>query len=229
MNRKTIIAAVVGLMMIGCGGNHTGKMQRLLNTLPDVLEVGHNLLERDSIEQDTFPYLGHEQCVALAGQIVLDVPDSTQLIGARPVGEGIFLEAYKVPVGEGPNLFKVYLVTRTRDNKGVHVDALDLREFHTCEYQGRPRFGGNRYYTLDTRISFDGKTGFTVHRLMTLTSLFLKDHRLTEMWRVEWDNNYTIGDDGRIRFEEQCENYRTAGVEDPMIEEYQTRDLPNKD
>lgn len=226
MNRKTIIAAVVGLLMIGCGGNHTGKMQKLLNTLPDVLEVGHNLLERDSIEQDTFPYLGHEQCVALAGQIALDVPDSTQLIGARPAGEGIFLEAYKVPVGEGPNLFKVYLVTRTRDNKGVHVDALDLREFHTCEYQGQPRFGGNRYYTLDTRISFDGKTGFTVHRLMTLTSLFLKDHRLTEMWRVEWDNNYTIGDDGRIRFEEQCENYRTAGVDDPMIEEYQTRDLP---
>ena len=226
MNRKTIIAAVVGLLMIGCGGNHTGKMQKLLNTLPDVLEVGHNLLERDSIEQDTFPYLGHEQCVALAGQIALDVPDSTQLIGARPAGEGIFLEAYKVPVGEGPNLFKVYLVTRTRDNKGVHVDALDLREFHTCEYQGQPRFGGNRYYTLDTRISFDGKTGFTVHRLMTLTSLLLKDHRLTEMWRVEWDNNYTIGDDGRIRFEEQCENYRTAGVDDPMIEEYQTRDLP---
>ena len=226
MNRKTIIAAVVGLMMIGCGGNHTGKMQKLLNTLPDVLEVGHNLLERDSIEQDTFPYLGHEQCVALAGQIALDVPDSTQLIGARPAGEGIFLEAYKVPVGKGPNLFKVYLVTRTRDNKGVHVDALDLREFHTCEYQGQPRFGGNRYYTLDTRISFDGKTGFTVHRLMTLTSLFLKNHRLTEMWRVEWDNNYTIGDDGRIRFEEQCENYRTAGVDDPMIEEYQTRDLP---
>lgn len=226
MNRKTIIAAVVGLLMIGCGGNHTGKMQKLLNTLPDVLEVGHNLLERDSIEQDTFPYLGHEQCVTLAGQIALDVPDSTQLIGARPAGEGIFLEAYKVPVGEGPNLFKVYLVTRTRDNKGVHVDALDLREFHTCEYQGQPRFGGNRYYTLDTRISFDGKTGFTVHRLMTLTSLFLKDHRLTEMWRVEWDNNYTIGDDGRIRFEEQCENYRTAGVDDPMIEEYQTRDLP---
>lgn len=226
MNRKTIIAAVVGLLMIGCGGNHTGKMQKLLNTLPDVLEVGHNLLERDSIEQDTFPYLGHEQCVALAGQIALDVPDSTQLIGARPAGEGIFLEAYKVPVGEGPNLFKVYLVTRTRDNEGVHVDALDLREFHTCEYQGQPRFGGNRYYTLDTRISFDGKTGFTVHRLMTLTSLFLKDHRLTEMWRVEWDNNYTIGDDGRIRFEEQCENYRTAGVDDPMIEEYQTRDLP---
>lgn len=226
MNRKTIIAAVVGLLMIGCGGNHTGKMQKLLNTLPDVLEVGHNLLERDSIEQDTFPYLGHEQCVTLAGQIALDVPDSTQLIGARPAGEGIFLEAYKVPVGKGPNLFKVYLVTRTRDNKGVHVDALDLREFHTCEYQGQPRFGGNRYYTLDTRISFDGKTGFTVHRLMTLTSLFLKDHRLTEMWRVEWDNNYTIGDDGRIRFEEQCENYRTAGVDDPMIEEYQTRDLP---
>lgn len=226
MNRKTIIAAVVGLLMIGCGGNHTGKMQKLLNTLPDVLEVGHNLLERDSIEQDTFPYLGHEQCVALAGQIALDVPDSTQLIGARPAGESIFLEAYKVPVGKGPNLFKVYLVTRTRDNKGVHVDALDLREFHTCEYQGQPRFGGNRYYTLDTRISFDGKTGFTVHRLMTLTSLFLKDHRLTEMWRVEWDNNYTIGDDGRIRFEEQCENYRTAGVDDPMIEEYQTRDLP---
>lgn len=226
MNRKTIIAAVVGLLMIGCGGSHTGKMQKLLNTLPDVLEVGHNLLERDSFEQDTFPYLGHEQCVALAGQIALDVPDSTQLIGARPAGEGIFLEAYKVPVGKGPNLFKVYLVTRTRDNKGVHVDALDLREFHTCEYQGQPRFGGNRYYTLDTRISFDGKTGFTVHRLMTLTSLFLKDHRLTEMWRVEWDNNYTIGDDGSIRFEEQCENYRTAGVDDPMIEEYQTRDLP---
>lgn len=226
MNRKTIIAAVMGLLMIGCGGNHTGKMQKLLNTLPDVLEVGHNLLERDSIEQDTFPYLGHEQCVTLAGQIALDVPDSTQLIGARPAGEGIFLEAYKVPVGEGPNLFKVYLVTRTRDNKGVHVDALDLREFHTCEYQGQPRFGGNRYYTLDTRISFEGKTGFTVHRLMTLTSLFLKDHRLTEMWRAEWDNNYTIGDDGRIRFEEQCENYRTAGVDDPMIEEYQTRDLP---
>ena len=226
MNRKTIIAAVVGLLMIGCVGNHTGKKQTSLKSLPDVLEVGHNLLERDSIEQDTFPYLGHEQCVTLAGQIALDVPDSTQLISTRPAGKGIFIEAYKVPVGEDPNLFKVYLVTRTRDNKGLHVDALDLREFHTCEYQGQPRFGGNRYYTLDTRISFDGKTGFTVHRLMTLTSLFLKDHRLTEMWRVEWDNNYTIGDDARIRFEEQCENYRTAGVDDPMIEEYQTRDLP---
>lgn len=220
MNRKTIIAVVASLMMIGCGGIHTGKML----PLPDVLQVGHNLLERDSVEQDSFPYLDHEQCIDLAGQTALEVPDSTQLIGVRPAGEDFTLEAYKVPVGVGPNLFKVYLVTR--DNQGVPVDALDLREFHTCEYQGQPRFGGNRYYTLDTRVTFDGKAGFTVHRLMTLTSLYLKDHRLTEMWRVEWDNNYIIGDDGRFRFVEQCENYRTDGVDDPTIDQYQMRDVP---
>ena len=88
------------------------------------------------------------------------------------------------------------------------------------------RFGGNRFYTTDAELRFDGKDRFTVHRVMTLTSLFLKDHTLTEMWRVEWDNRYEINSNGKFIFKGQQETMRTEGVDDPVIEQFKSRNLP---
>lgn len=218
---KTIISLLATLLITSCGGITDNNKK--MNTLPDVLQVGQSILSRDSIEQVDYPTLTAEQCSDLARQTSLDVPDDIQLIGTRAVDKGITLAAYKIPIGENPNLFKVYLVTH--DNKGAVIDALDLREFHTSANKGPLRFGGNRFYTTDSELTFDGNRRIVLHRKMTLTSLYLKDHTLTELWRVEWDNRYEISD-GHFVFKGQQETFRTADVDDPVIEEYKSRDIP---
>lgn len=222
MIMKTMIVLIASLMITGCA-NHN-SYPKTVNEIPDVLQIGQSLLSRDTIEETDFPILTQEQCDALHRLTTFEVPDSTRLIGIRPIGKTFTLEAYKVPTGEDTNHFKVYLVTR--DHKGAVVDALDLREFHTSEHQKPMRLGGNRFYTTDASISFNDDSSFTLHRVMTLTSLYLKDHRLTEAWRVEWDNRYEIASDGHILFKGQHETLRTpADLDDPVINDYQARDL----
>lgn len=217
---KTIITLAAIFMITTCTGKHYPGP---INSLPDTLQVGQSVLSRDSIGSENYPVLDEKQREGLARQMSLDVPDSIQLIGVRPAGSGIILDAYKVPLGEDPNHFKVYLVTH--DSKGVVVDAIDLHEFHTSEHQGPMRFGGNRFYTTDAVVTFEGPNRFTLHRVMTLTSLYLKDHTLTEAWRVEWDNNYEIDGDGHFVFLGQHETNRTpADIDDPIITTYQSRD-----
>ena len=217
---KTIIAIVL-LLLVGCNST---KTTRQTSTLPDNLQVGQNILARDTITAVDYTTLSAEQCAVLAQHTGLEVPDSTQLIGNRQVDNGLTLDAYKIPTGEDYNQFKIYLVTR--DSKGASIDALDLGEFHTSEHYGPMRFGGNRFYTTDASVAFDGKERFTVHRIMTLTSLYLKDHALTEMWRVEWDDDYEITPNGRFHFIAQQETHRTDSIDDPIIEDYKSRNIP---
>lgn len=220
MIMKTIITLAATLMITGCSGISN---TRQINTLPDIVQVGQNLLSRDTIEEPDYPTLTREQRLALGEQTKSDVPAGTQLIGERSVGKGLILSVYKIPTGKESNLFKVYLVTSKVDNSVV--DAVDLREFHTSEHQQPMRLGGNRFYTTDSELRFDGPDHIILHRVMTLTSLYLKDHRLTEIWRVEWDNNYNIDTNGHITFQSQQETLRSpSDINDPMIEEYQSRD-----
>lgn len=221
MIMKTMIALIASLMITGCA-NHKSYL-KTVNQIPDVLQIGQSLLSRDTIEEVDYPILTREQCESLHRLTTFEVPDSTRFIGIRPISKTLTLEAYKVPAGEDTNHFKVYFVTR--DNKGGVIDALDLREFHTSEHQQPMRLGGNRFYTTDASITFDGEVGFTLHRVMTLTSLYLKDHSLTEAWRVEWDNHYEITNTGRILFKGQQETLRSPVIDDPVIDEYKSRDL----
>lgn len=216
-----MIAFVACILMTGCGG--TFYSPQPIISLPDTLQIGQSVLSRDTVEQMEYPVLDEEQRIGLDRQMTLDVPDGTQLIGVRPVKNGITLDAFKVPTGEDPNQFKVYFVTRS--GKGAVIDCIDLRDFHTSEHQGPMRFGGNRFYTTDATVTFIDASHFTLHRVMTLTSLYLKDRRLTEMWRVEWDDNYEITADGHINFNGQQETYRTEGLDDPIIEEFKSRDI----
>ena len=221
--RILIEILVMGLLM-GCSGTiKQGEDDGL--ALPDSIDVGQSTLSRDSIAPFPYPVLTAEQRDELMRQSGLEVPDSIRLLGTRQIEGKFSLAAYLIPLGENPSLFKVYLITR--DNDGAVIDALDLREFHASEYQGRPRFGGNRFYTRDATLTFDGQRRFTQHVVMTLTSLYLKDHRLTEMWRIEWDNNYEITADGHFRFLDQHETYRSDDIDDPTIPQYQSHDLPH--
>lgn len=223
---KTIIVFVVTLMITGCSGSGINSTTQM-NALPDTLQIGQSILSRDTVEPVDYPTLTDEQLSTLKHQTALDIPDGTQLIGARQVGKGIILEAYKISMGEDPNQFKVILMTH--DNKGQFVDALDLHEFHTSEHQGPMRFGGNRFYTTDAELRFNDARHFTLHRVMTLTSLYLKDHSLTEAWRVEWDNNYEIDATGHFAFKGQKETLRAPNdIDNPIIEEFKSRDLPLK-
>lgn len=206
--------------MTGCGGINTTKQINNLPALPDEVQLGHNILSRDSIPAFNFPVITKEQHEELGD----DVPKNTQVIGMREIDGKLTLEAYLVPLSEEPNDFKVYMITRSKDGHRIH--SIDLGQFHTSEHQGPLRFGGNRFYTTDAELTFDGVRHFTVHRVMTLTSLFLKDHTLTEMWRVEWDDNYEITADGHFSFMGQKETYRTEGVEDPAIEDFKSRFIP---
>ena len=231
-----MIALAATLLIMGCNSINTNGQMKY--TLPDTLRVGHSLLGRDTIQIDTFPTLTVEQCHELADQTGFSVPDSARLIGMRPFNDEITIAAYQIPTGENPNQFKVYLVAHVGNlaqvskghlSRDIHVrDYLDLGEFHTCEYQGQPRFGGNRYYTTDAELRFDSQNRFTLHRVMTLTSLYLKGHRLTELWRVEWENRYGISEEGRFYYEGQQETLRTPGdVDDPIIEQYKSRNNPS--
>lgn len=217
---RTMITLAAILVIAGCNGINSNQQ---MNTLPDTLQIGQCVLNRDTAEQVEYPALDEEQRIGLARQMSLDVPEGTQLIGMRSVKNGITLDAYKVPTGEGPNQFKVYFVTRS--DKDVVIDWIDLRDFHTSEHQGPMRLGGNRFYTTDATVTFDDASHFTLHRVMTLTSIYLKDHRLTELWRVEWDNHYEITADGHFTFTGQQETYRTEGLDDPTIEEFKSRDI----
>ncbi len=219
---KMTFSMLVSLMIAGCSSSNNNP--KAFNALPDILQVGQSILSADTVMHVVYPAVNDEQRDELARLTSLDVPDSTQLIGTRPLPNGFSLEAYKAPTGENPNMFKVFLVTRDRNN--TVTDAIDLREFHTSEHQKPMRLGGNRFYTTDATLHFHDGNRFTLHRVMTLTSLYLKDHRLTEAWRVEWDNHYEIASDGHILFKGQHETLRTpADLDDPVINDYQARDL----
>ena len=232
MTMKTMIALAAALMIMGCNSIKTNGQ---MNTLPELVQVGHSLLSRHTIHPDTFPTLTAAQCRELADQTGFSVPDSARLIGMRPFNDEITIAAYQIPTGEDPNQFKVYLVAHVGNleqvskghlSRDIHVwDNLDLGEFHTSEHQKPLRFGGNRFYTTDAELRFDDAAHFTLHRVMTLTSLYLKDHSTNEMWRVEWDNRYGISEEGRFYFIDQQETLRTpADLIDPVIEQDQSRD-----
>ena len=217
---RILITFALVLSMMGCNSINTkGQM----STLPDTLQLGQNLLSRDSIVLPEYPVITQEQRTALRNRITDDIPVGTEFIGSRSVGKDIMLEVYKVPIDKDPKMFKVYLVTRKND--GTVIDAVDLHEFHTSAHQLPLRFGGNRFYTTDSELRFDGSKHIILHRVMTLTSLYLKDHRLTEIWRVEWDNRYEIDAQGHINFTGQQETLRSPGdIDDPTIDEYQSHD-----
>lgn len=221
------IVLLIALLLTGCNSMSTA---RYLNgdypSLGNELEVGRSPLIPDTVELPRYPALTAEQRSDLARQSGLAVPDSTQIIGVRAIDDKCVLAAYKVILEADPNQFKVYLVTHRND--GAAIDALDLGEFHTSEHQGPMRLGGNRFYTTDATVTFDDSgRHFTQHRVMTLTSIYLKTHRLTEAWRVEWDNDYDITADGHFAFKGQHETTRTpAEIDDPVIDDYKSRDLP---
>ncbi len=216
---KMVITIAASLMITACGGTY---LPNGVGMLPDTLQVGKSILSRDTIEPTAYPLLNHDQRTGLAGQLSLEVPDSTQIIGARPVNNGITLNAYKVPTDEDPRQFKVYFVTCS--SKGDVIDWIDLGEFHTSEHDGPMRFGGNRFHTTDASVTFDDATHFTLHRVMTLTSLFLKDHTLTEQWRAEWDNRFEIDASGRFLFTGQQLTTHTDPYNDDIVTEYMSRD-----
>ena len=233
-----IISITAVLSLIGCNSATTAKQMTSLSsttTLPDTLQLGHSILSRDTVATAFCPLLTAAQCHELAEQTGFEVPDSSRLIGMRPFNDEITIAAYQIPTGENPNMFKVYLVAHVGNmaqvskghlSRDIHAWCyLDLGYFHTSEYQGRPRLGGNRYYTTDAELRFDDANHFTLHRVMTLTSLFLKDHSTHEMWRVEWDNRYGINEEGVFYFIDQQETYRSApDLDDPMIDVYKSRD-----
>ena len=220
MKTLLIIAAI---LLMACNNLNTAPQNDSLPALPDELRIGRNALSRDTVPAFSFPTITDDQRMTLQLKSGLVVPDSTMVIGSRKVNGNCTLEAYLVPSGEIPSDFKIYLTTRGSDGYGIHTIELD--RFHTCQYQGKPRLGGNRYYTTDAELRFDGDTRFTLHRVMTLTSIFLKDHSTHEMWRVEWDNLYEIDASGHIIFIGQQETLRSpADLDDPVIDQYMSHD-----
>lgn len=222
-----MIALVASLLITGCGGINNTKQMDNLPALPDKLQVGHSVLSQDTVPEFSFPTITEDQRMKLHLKSGMVVPDSTRVIGVREIEGKRTLEAYLVPLSEDPNDFEVYLMTRGSDGWGIH--CIDLGRFHTSEHQGPMRFGGNRFYTHDSSLTFDGTTHIIIHHTMTLTSIYLKDHRLTELWRVEWDDHLEIDDTGFITCTSQQETYRTEGVNDPVIEEFKSRNWAVKD
>ena len=215
---KMIIALATSILLAGCGGiNQTGQTNDL-PALPNEFQVGQNALEMDTLQEYDFPVITEEQRMTLHQKSGVVVPDSTLFIGVREIEKKRTLEAYLVPSREVPNDFEVYLVTRGSDGWGIH--CMIMGHFHTIEHQGPIRIGVNRFYTHDSSITFDGTAHIVRHHTLTLTSLILKGHRLNQLWRVEWDDDYKIDDKGYITFTGERETFRTDSIDDPVIEEY---------
>lgn len=219
-----IITIAAALLLTGCNSVHTARQlsNDTLPTLPVKLEVGRYSLDPDTATAAPLAELTADQRLDLARQTRLEVPDSAWLIGARAVDGKRLLTAYKVSTSEDVNDFTVYFVTSASD--GSVIDAIDLGRFHSSEPQLPLRFGGNRFYTRDASVTFDGDRRFTQHVTMTLTSIYLKDRTLTQAWRVDWDNHYEIDNQGRFIFLGQQETLREKAPDDPKIEEFKSRD-----
>lgn len=221
-----LLFTIIFVSLMGCNSVNTAHRMNTFSidapTLPDHVDEGSNPLNRDSIVPADYPVLSLEQVHDLAKSTGFTVPDDTQIMGVRKVDEQLTLAAYMIPLGEDPNLFMVYLVIHADD--GSVVDALNLRAFHTCEHDGPMRLGGNRFHTCDASLTFEDAHHFTLHRVMTLTSLYLKGHRLTELWRAEWDNHYEIDKSGKFRFTGQKETYHSEQYNEDIVREYMVRD-----
>ncbi len=225
MMMKTILLLLT-MLMASCNSIGPTRQADPLPTLPDVLRLGHNKLSHDSVPAMNYPVITEEQRIKLKLNSSLVLPDSARVIGVREIAGHRTLEAYLEPLSEDENDFKVYLTTRGSDGYGIHT--IDLGPFHTSEHQGPMRLGGNRFYTTDAELHFEGKNHIVLHRVMTLTSIYLKNHQLTELWRVEWDNRYEIDEHGHIVFAGQEETSRMpAELDDPIIADYQARDRGN--
>lgn len=216
---KTILTIAIILLM-GCNSINTSKQMNSLPPLPDELQVGQNVLSSDSLPAISFPTITEDQRSMLHLRAGLVVPDSTKLIGVREIDGKCTLEAYWVPLSDDPNDFKVYLITRSSDGYGI--ECIDLGKFHISEHQGPMRFGGNRFYTLDTSVTFDGKTRITVHRTLALTSIYLKDHSLTQLWRVDWDDHYKIDNKGHFTLISQTETLREGSPDEETVNQYKS-------
>ena len=59
---------------------------------------------------------------------------------------------------------------------------------------------------------------------MTLTSLYHKGHRLTELWRAVLDNHYNIDANGHIHFQGQQLTRHTDPYNDTIVDQYMSRD-----
>lgn len=245
---KTLSLAIITAiaLLLGCSGTSTAKQEAKMNNtttdnigqlldsldiapdsalrLDTLMQVGDKALTRpDSMRQVNYPALDEARCAMLARQSGLDVSHGIQLVGIRDIGGKMTLAAYRVPVGGNGEEFKVCLMTHAND--GAVIDAIGLGAFHTCESKQPRTFGGNRFYTLDSEVAFDGERHFTLRRTATFSGLYIKDHSTHEMWRVEWDNHYGINEEGRFYFIDQQETLRTpADLIDPVIEQYQSRD-----
>ena len=77
---KMVITIAASLMITACGGTY---LPNGVGMLPDTLQVGKSILSRDTIEPTAYPLLNHDQRTGLAGQLSLEVPDSTQIIGQK--------------------------------------------------------------------------------------------------------------------------------------------------
>ena len=220
---KTLIA-IVTLLLMGCNNINTTKQMSSLPALPNELQLGRNVLSQDSFPELAYPVITDDQRMTLQLKSGLTVPDSTLVIGMREIAGKRTLEAYLVPLSEDPNDFKVYLTTRGSDGYGIHT--LDLGRFHTQEHKGPMRLGGNRFYTHDISATFDSTVRVVVHHALTLTSIYLKNHTLTEGWRVEWDDEYVIDNKGFFTLKSQHETLRNGIPEEEIVEQYMAQNRP---
>ena len=88
---KMIIALAASIFITGCGGVTNTKQ---MDTLPDVIQVGQSILNRDSIPATDYPTLDDSARQELSLLTGFDVPAGTQLIGEREAINGIKLKAY---------------------------------------------------------------------------------------------------------------------------------------
>ena len=206
------MALLAILLMAGCRSNDSERptpgstfLDSLGIDVDEELTLGDTLTMPDiycgdpeQTEDDLKGHrLDHEQFEALlkpAGKAFADAMSNWVLLGVRDVGNGNTLAAYYTANGVG---YCVELLTY--DSHGKVLDAINTREMHLLWRIKLSDHDNDTVFTLDSRITFNGKDRLTLHRVMGRCVMdFDNDLKGAPIWQQAWEQDYSINDKGHF-------------------------------
>ena len=234
--RNTFIVALLALVLAACSGSKVDNPQfaffdNLGLTITDKLLLGDSLAlpdiycgDSDQDNEVDGKELNKQQYEALIVPAGIDFTDDMSrwlLLGVRDVGHGNTLAAYYAGSSLG---YSVNLMTY--DSSGKQLDAIDLRELHLLWRINIDDPNDKSVFTLDGRVTFEGPSRFTLHRVMGKSVMdYDKGLKAAPAWQQGWDQVYNINDKGHFVLLQQQVVMEKGEVDYYAVMDFKTWDL----